>query len=137
MRIARNGRHTLSIRVAFVKQEDRARELMPIVASFTQKSVMHFSSRRGDFPYTRLLRGSLSSPNFLRRGGCLEHVNSVLSALYTIKAPSRYSPCTRQDANRPSFFPSDRTCCTRTHACKFGKSLSYIPSVSEKPCIFF
>lgn len=46
-------------RDAFIKQEDRARELMPIVTSFTQKSVMHLSFRCGDFPYTRLLRFTL------------------------------------------------------------------------------
>jgi len=64
--------HTPNTRITFVRhicKEDRARELMPIIASFTQKSVMHFSSRRADFPYTRLLRFSLFTELFAAVAG--------------------------------------------------------------------
>lgn len=102
---------------------------MPIVASFTQRSVMHFSS-----PSRRFSLHEITAVRSLYRTlrGRLEHVNSVLSALYAIKAPSRYSPCTRQDTGRPWIFFSscDRTC--RTHVTSSQELQEHIPSAREK-----
>lgn len=107
---------------------------MPIVASFTQRSVMHFSSQPRRFSLHEIT-AVRSLYRTLR--GRLEHVNSVLSALYAIKAPSRYSPCTRQDTRSSRiFFFSVRSYVSHTRN-KCRKSFKNMYRVPEKSRIVF